>query len=508
MSEPLVPDELWAIVEPLLLEENPKPKGGQPCVPNRACLTGIIFVLKTGLRWEALPHELGCGSGMTCWRRLHEWQLAGVWDGLHRALLNRLGNADRQAVECDIRSHCVSRTHAAGKRQIDTRRQAMKTTARTKTALTQELIDLDKAHLLHPVSNLRHIQQHGALPIARGQGVHVWDTDGNRYLDGFAGLWNVNVGHGRKELAAVMASQAEKIAFFPTFYGLATPPAIQLASKLANMLPGTLNHINFTSGGGESNESAFKIARYYWHLKGKPKKSKILSRRSAYHGVSTGTLAATGIAAFHEGFGAPAPGFVHLTAPYPFRNGHGLSEEAFVAKLVAELEETIAREGADTIAAFIGEPIQGAGGVIVPPHGYWPAVAAVLKRHQILLILDEIITGFGRTGAMFGMQHFGIDPDIATFAKGITSGYIPLGAVAVTDAIFDVMARPNRLFMHGFTYSGHPVACAVALRNLQIVEEERLPENAGQRGDQLLVALRDQLADHPHVGRCAARASC
>jgi 4-aminobutyrate--pyruvate transaminase len=369
----------------------------------------------------------------------------------------------------------------------------------TQTHNTAELIAKSKTHLLNPVSNLHQVREHGPLVIARGEGVYVWDTDGNRYVDGFAGLWNVNVGHGRRELAAAMAAQAEEIAFSPTFFGLATPPTIELAARLAELFPGDLNHFQFTSGGAESNETALKMARYYWYLRGQPEKVKILSRKHAYHGIAMGALAATGIPTYHEGFGPPTPGFIHLTPPYQYRFGEGLSEEAFVAKLVQELEETIAREGAETIAAFIGEPVQGAGGVVVPPDSYWVAIAPVLKRHGILLIFDEVITGFGRTGTWFGMEQYGVVPEIASFAKGVTSGYVPLGGVGVSDEIFEVLTAPDRMFMHGFTYSGHPVATAVALRNLQIIEDENIPENAGRAGAYLLSELK-RLERHPHVG--------
>jgi 4-aminobutyrate--pyruvate transaminase len=364
---------------------------------------------------------------------------------------------------------------------------------------TAALVAKAKAHHVNPVSNLHQVREHGPLIIARGEGVFVWDTDGNRYVDGFAGLWNVNVGHGRRELAEAMAAQAEEIAFSPTFFGLATPPTIELAAKLAALFPGDLNHFQFTSGGAESNETALKIARYYWYLKDQPEKVKILSRKQAYHGIAMGALAATGIPAYHEGFGPATPGFVYLASPYPYRNGEGLSESEFVAKLVQELEETIEREGAGTIAAFIGEPVQGAGGVVVPPESYWGAIAPVLRRHGILLIFDEVITGFGRTGTWFGMQQYGVTPDIASFAKGITSGYVPLGGVGLSDEIYDVLSTPDRMFMHGFTYSGHPVATAVALRNIQIIEEERIPENAGKAGAYLLAEL-SKLGTHPHVG--------
>jgi adenosylmethionine-8-amino-7-oxononanoate aminotransferase len=372
--------------------------------------------------------------------------------------------------------------------------------AMTQTWNTTELVEKDKAHHLHPVSNLKHLREHGPLVLAHGEGVYLWDTDGKRYIDGFAGLWNVNVGHGRQELAAAAAQQIEDVAFVPTFFGLASPPTIELAAKLASMFPGDLNHIHFTSGGAESNESALKIARYYWWLKGKPEKVKIISRRMGYHGIAMGALAATGIPTYHEGFGPGVPGYVHVSAPYKYRNGEGLSDSEFLDKLIAELEELIAREGADTIAAFIGEPVQGAGGVVVPVDGYWNAVRDLLSKHDILLIADEVICGFGRTGSMFGAEEYGFQPDIASFAKGVTSGYIPLGGVAVTDAIFDVLSEPDRMFMHGFTYSGHPVGAAVALRNIQIIEEENLPANAREVGDFLREELNQLLGDHPNVG--------
>jgi adenosylmethionine-8-amino-7-oxononanoate aminotransferase len=286
----------------------------------------------------------------------------------------------------------------------------------------------------------------------------------------------------------------------PNFFGLASPPSIELAAKLAEIFPGHLNHFQFTSGGAESNETSLKIARYYWWLKGKPEKVKIISRRMGYHGIAMGALAATGIPTYHEGFGPMVPGYVHVSAPYAYRLGEGLSDDEFVAKLIQELEETIAAEGADTIAAMIAEPVQGAGGVAVPPDGYWPAVRQTLDKHGILLIADEVICGFGRTGQMFGEQTFGYVADIASFAKGITSGYIPLGGSAVSDEIFDTMSSADRMFMHGFTYSGHPVACAVALRNIQILEEEDLSTNARVGGDALRAELHRLLDDHAHVG--------
>ena len=244
----------------------------------------------------------------------------------------------------------------------------------TQTWNTTELVEKDKAHLLHPVSNLKDMRANGPLVLAQGEGVYLWDTDGKRYIDAFAGLWNVNVGHGRKVLADAAAEQIMTVDFVPNFFGLASPPSIELAAKLAEIFPGHLNHFQFTSGGAESNETSLKIARYYWWLKGKPEKIKIISRRMGYHGIAMGALAATGIPTYHEGFGPMVPGYVHVSPPYAYRFGEGLSDDEFVSKLVQELEDLIAAEGADTIAAMIGEPVTGAGGVVVPPAGYWPAI--------------------------------------------------------------------------------------------------------------------------------------
>ncbi|HVB63588.1 MAG TPA: aspartate aminotransferase family protein [Nitrolancea sp.] len=368
-----------------------------------------------------------------------------------------------------------------------------------KTWNTADLVAKDKKFMLHPVSNLHQLQEQGPLVFTHGEGVYLWDSDGKRYIDSFAGLWNVNVGHGRAVLAEVAKEQAQELAFSPTFFGLATPPVIELAAKLASMFPDPLNHFQFTSGGAESNETAIKIARYYWYHRGKPTKVKIISRMMAYHGIAMGALSATGIPAYWTGFGPRPEGFVFNSAPYQYRNGDGLSEDEFVAKLVQELRDTIEKEGADTIAAFIGEPVQGAGGLVPPPQSYWSEISKVLKEHNILLIHDEVITGFGRTGTMFGMLQYGVIPDIASFAKGVTSGYIPLGGVAVSDEIFDVMAELDQVFMHGFTYSGHPVACAVAMRNIQIIEEENLPGNAGEVGGYMIDELT-KLLERPYVG--------
>jgi 4-aminobutyrate---pyruvate transaminase len=362
---------------------------------------------------------------------------------------------------------------------------------------TEYLIEQDIAHMFHPVTNLHRHKKSGPLVLVSGNGARVTDSKGKTYLDGFAGLWNVNVGHGRAELAEIARDQMARLAFQPTFFGLATPPAIELSSKLASILP--QQHFQFTSGGAESNETALKIARYFWALSGKPLKQKIISRKMAYHGIAMGALAATGVSAYWQDFGALPSGFVHIAPPFDYRANPGLSEADFIAHLVSDLERTIEIEGADSIAAMIGEPVQGAGGVVVPPENYWKAITPVLKKHHILLISDEVITGFGRTGEMFAQTTYGFTADIVSLAKGITSGYIPVGAVGISSEIFDCISKPDRMFMHGFTYAGHPVGCAVALANIDIIERENLPNNARDRGHQLLTGLRT-LESNEHVG--------
>lgn len=369
---------------------------------------------------------------------------------------------------------------------------------KTLTWNTENLIEQDIAHHFHPVTNLHRHKHSGPVVLVEGRGSKVRDSQGNWYIDGFAGLWNVNVGYGRSELAEVARDQMARLAFQPTFFGLATPPVIELATKMNRLLPHH-SHFQFTSGGAESNETALKIARYYWALSGQPGKNKIISRRMAYHGIAMGALAATGVPAYHADFGPLPPGFLYLSAPLAYRNNPGLSEAGFVAILVRELEDLIAKEGAETIAAFIGEPVQGAGGVVPPPEGYWQAIAPILKKHEILLIADEVITGFGRTGEMFAQTTYGFQADITSFAKGITSGYMPLGGVGISQQIFERISAPDRMFMHGFTYSGHPVACAVALANIGIIEHEQLWLKAAERGEQLLRRL-GELEAHPYVG--------
>ena len=358
----------------------------------------------------------------------------------------------------------------------------------TESNLT-ELLQQDRQHLIHP---LHHPDDHvEPLVLVKGEGAVVWDAQGREYLDGLAGLWNTNVGHGRKELAEAGAAQMRTLAFSSGYIGSSNIPAIQLSTRLSQLAYPSLNTVFFTSGGAESNESAFKTARFYWKAKGKPEKIKIISRWHAYHGVTMAAMSATGIQPFWKMFEPRVPGFVHVQAPYPYRFEGARPDETIGAAAARALEEAIVEQNPDTVAAFIAEPVQGAGGVIVPPDDYFPRVREICSRHKILFIADEVITGFGRTGQWFALGRWGVEPDIMSFAKGVTSGYLPLGGIMVSDEIAETIksVAPENRWMHAFTYSGHPACCAVALKNLEIIERERLVERAGKMGRRLLDQL-------------------
>jgi adenosylmethionine-8-amino-7-oxononanoate aminotransferase len=365
-----------------------------------------------------------------------------------------------------------------------------------------DLRQTDLAHLVHPFSVLRTLPTEGPRIIERGEGILVWDAAGREFIDGLAGLWCVNVGHGRKEIADAVSEQMARLAYAPTFFGYSNRPAIELAERLAARAPRGLTRVLFTNGGSESNETNIKIARYYWKLNGRPGKIKVISRRSAFHGVSLGALSATGIPRFWTMFEPLVPGFAHIMPPYCYRCDLGKTYPECQVACAGELEETIRREGPDTVAAFIGEPVMGGGGVIVPPAEYWREIQAICRKYDVLLILDEVITAFGRTGRFFAAEHWGLEPDLVALAKGITSAYVPMGAVLVHERIYGDLERkgPADLpFLHGFTYGGHPVASAAALRNLEILERERLADNAAEVGAYLKSRL-ETLRALPVVG--------
>ncbi len=361
------------------------------------------------------------------------------------------------------------------------------------------LAKVDREHQIH---SLHHpIESNDAVIYSSGSGIFLRDVEGKEYIDGLSGLWNVNVGHGRAELADAAAEQMKKLAYFSGYAGSSTIPSIELAQRLIEISPG-MAAVFFTSGGAEANESAFKTARYYWRVQGKPEKVKIISRIHGYHGVTLQAMSATGIAAYWKMFEPRAPGFLHIQACYPYRYRGAKPGETIGQAAARELEETILREGADTVAAFIGEPIPGAGGVIYPTNDYWPLVRKVCTRNNVLLIADEIITGFGRTGQWWGFDHWQVRADIVSFAKGITSGYVPLGGILITPQIKEAIdsVEPGSRWMHGYTNSGHPTCCAVALKNIEILQREGLLENSARMGKVLLTALKDTFSGHPHAG--------
>ncbi len=353
---------------------------------------------------------------------------------------------------------------------------------------------------LHPVY---HPKSHAdPLVIERGEGVWLYTTDGQKILDGMAGLWNVNAGYGNEELAKAAYDQMKELAFTSNFAGMTNLPSIKLADKLAGFAYEGLNTTFFASGGSEANDSAFKTARYYWKRKGKPAKTKVIARKGAYHGVTMYATFATGLEKYHTMFGPAVEGFSHIPAPNPYRYEGDIKAGETVGQAAARaLEEAILREGADTVAAFIAEPVMGVGGVIVPPDDYFPLVRAICDKYNVLFIADEVITGFGRTGEWFALKHWGVKPDILSFAKAITSGYAQLGGIQISDEIRETMetAPDAEAWMHGYTYSGHAMACAVGLKNLEIMERENYPARATDLGKRLLDGLKT-LSEFPFVG--------
>jgi len=362
------------------------------------------------------------------------------------------------------------------------------------------LIKDDQEHLIHP---LHHPSEHlEPMVYVRGRGAVITDIQGREYLDGLSGLWNVNVGHGREDLAKAAAEQMKELAYYSGYAGSSNVPAIQLASKLIALAYANMQAVFFTSGGAESNESAFKTARFYWKATGKPDKVKVISRSLAYHGVTLQAMTATGMAPYWKMFEPRVPNFIHIPTCYPYRQEGGKPGESAGQTAARLLEEAIQREGADTVAAFIAEPIHGGGGVIYPTDDYFPLVRQVCDRHQVLFIADEVITGFCRTGKWFALEHWKTQPDILSFAKGVSSGYLPLGGIMVSKAIKDAMdsVKPDDRWMHAYTYSGHPTCCAVGLKNVEIMERERLWERAAALGKRLHDNLHSTFDDHPRVG--------
>lgn len=364
--------------------------------------------------------------------------------------------------------------------------------------MLKTLLARDQVRLIHPLHSPGLHQQAGHVWV-KGEGAILFDADGKQYIDALSGLWNVVAGHGRKELAEAARKQMETLPYCSGYAGSSNLPAIELAERIGGLCYPNVTRFFFTSGGGESSDTCFKTARYYWKLRGKPNKTKVVSRQWGYHGTTLAAMSATGISSYWPMFEPRVPGFVQIPSPYPYRYQAppGVSQGIAAAN---ELEQAILREGADTVAMFFAEPVQCSGGVIVPQDDYFPRIREICDQYDVLLVTDEVITAFGRTGKMFGLEHWGVQPDMFQFAKAITSGYFPLGGVGISEQIAEVLDTGEMTWMHAYTYSAHPVGCAVALKTLDIIQAEDYPRQSAEKGAYLLKSLQQALGDHPHVG--------
>ncbi|MGI9236777.1 MAG: aspartate aminotransferase family protein [Woeseiaceae bacterium] len=360
--------------------------------------------------------------------------------------------------------------------------------------------ELDKEHHLHPFTDHKSLHEKRSRIITRAEGVYIFDADGNKILDGMSGLWCVNAGYGRQELIDAATEQMKELPYYNNFFQCAHPPSIELAAELQKISPPQFNRVFFAGSGSESNDTIVRMVRTYWDLMGEPNRHTIISRHNAYHGSTVAAASLGGMKPMHKQSGLPIPGIVHVDQPYWFGSDHSVSPDEFGLAAARAIEDKIKEVGPDRVAAFIGEPIQGAGGVIVPPESYWPEVQRICDDYGILLISDEVITGFGRLGKWFGADHFGIRPDFMTFAKGVTSGYLPLGGVFVGDRVADVLIDKGGEFFHGYTYSGHPVACAVAIANIGIMHREKLVDRISNDIGPYLQHKWQALGEHPLVG--------
>jgi putrescine aminotransferase len=363
------------------------------------------------------------------------------------------------------------------------------------------LAAIDAAHHLHPFSDMGQLNARGTRIIERAEGVYITDSNGKRYLDAFAGLWCVNVGYGRTSISEAARRQMDELPYYNSFFGTTTPPATLLAQKIASHTNGGLNRIFFTNSGSEATDTWFRIARVYWKVLGKPQKTEVIARKNGYHGSTVAGASLGGMKLMHEQGNLPIEGVHHIGQPYWYAEGGDLAPAEFGLKVARELDAKIDELGEDRVAAFVAEPIQGAGGVIIPPETYWPEIARICKARNILLVSDEVICGFGRLGSWFGHQHYGVEPDLAPIAKGLSSGYLPIGGVMVSDRVADVMVGELGEFYHGFTYSGHPVCAAAALENIRIIEEEGLVERVRDDIGPYFASAWKGLEDHDVVGQ-------
>ncbi len=378
----------------------------------------------------------------------------------------------------------------------------MNTATRSTARTTAEWQAADAAHFLHPFTDFQGLAKKGSRIIVRAENIYLWDSDGKKILDAMSGLWCVNVGYGQEALVEAAAKQMRELPFYNAFFQTATPPAIALAELLAEVTPPQFRHVFFSGSGSEGNDTVVRMVRRYWDLLGQPQRSVIISRNNAYHGSTMAGASLGGLSGMHALGGLPIPGIVHIEQPYWWDHGRtqGLSREDFGLMAARWLEERILAVGADRVAAFIGEPVQGAGGVIIPPASYWPEVQRICDKYGVLVVSDEVICGFGRTGRWFGCETQGFRPDLMTFAKGVTSGYVPLGGVMVGERIAKVLIEQGGEFNHGYTYSGHPVACAVALANIGLIQSLGLVARVHDDVGPYLAEGFRSLADHPLVG--------
>ncbi len=367
------------------------------------------------------------------------------------------------------------------------------------SALTR-LQQSDAAHHLHPFTNNGELSVHGTRIIEKAKGIYIWDVDGNKMLDGMSGLWCVNIGYGRQELINAATEQMKELPFYNSFFQCTTPRTIELSELISEISPPHINHTFFTGSGSEANDTVIRMVRHYWACQGQAGKQVIISRKNAYHGSTVGAASLGGMSYMHEQGGLPIPGIVHIDQPYWFGEGREEDPEAFGRRVAGQLQEKIEQLGVEKVAAFIAEPIQGAGGVIIPPESYWPEIERICKKYGILLICDEVICGFGRTGSWFGADYYGVKADLMPIAKGLSSGYLPIGGVMVSDEVAEVLKTRGGTFNHGYTYSGHPVSAAVALANIRILRDEGIVERVEKEIAPYLQQQLRTFADHPLVG--------
>jgi len=365
---------------------------------------------------------------------------------------------------------------------------------------TRQWQQQDAAHYLHPFTDFKSLSAKGSRIIERADGIYLWDSEGNRILDGMAGLWCVAMGYGRRELIDAATEQLQKLPYYNSFFQTSHPPAIELSELLSEVSPAQFNHVFFTGSGSEANDTVIRMVRRYWQLQGQPERQIIISRVNGYHGSTIGGATLGGMKGMHDQLGLTIPGVLHIEQPYWFGYNGELDKDAFGLQAAQALEKKIQEQGPENVAAFIGEPIQGAGGVIIPPETYWPEIQRICDKYGILLIADEVITGFGRTGQWFGSDYYNITPDLIPFAKGVTSGYLPLGGVLVGDRVAQVLTTRGGEFTHGFTYSGHPACCAVAVENIKLLRRHGIVDKVRNETGPYFAERWAELADHPLVG--------